>query len=42
MELYEVAHGIGTNQDFKPSSKRELSKSLYINRAPSNEESIKG
>ena len=26
----------------EPSNKRELSKSLYINRAASNEESIKG
>ena len=30
MELYKVAHGIGNNQNFKPSSKRELSKSQYI------------
>ena len=41
-ELYKVAHGIGTNQNFENSRKRELSKSLYINGVPLNEESIKG
>ena len=42
MGLYEVAHGVGTNSNFEPFRNGELSKSLYINRAPLNEESIKG
>ena len=41
MELYKLTDGIGTNQNFKYFRKRELSKSLYINRVPLNEESIK-
>ena len=42
MVLYKVPHGIGTNKNFETFRKREVSKSLYINRTPMNEESIKG
>ena len=42
MELYKVPHGIDTNYNFEPFRNGELSKSLYINRALLNEESIKG
>ena len=42
MELCEVPYETDTNQNFEPSSKRELSKSPYMNRAPSNEELNKG
>ena len=41
MELYEVPHRIGTNKNFEPFRKKKLRKSLYINKAPSNEELIK-
>ena len=33
---------VGTDYNFEPFRKWELSKSLYINRVPSNEEAIKG
>ena len=39
---YTKPHGIGTNQNFEHIRKTELSKFLYINRAPLNEKLIKG
>ena len=42
MELYKVAHTLGTNKNLETSRNEELSKSLYINRVPLNEELIKG